>query len=595
MSANKKVVIVGGVACGPKTASRLKRIVPEAEITMVEKGPIVSYGACGMPYFVAGEIAEIRALMETPVGALRDPIFFKNVKGFETLTQTEVTRIDREGKTVDLVHLPSGKKETLHYDKLVLAMGTRPFVPPIPGIELKGVTKMYHPDDAQAVKEAAERGEIKHAVIVGAGLIGIEMAEAFRVRNIEVTVVEMLDQLMGQLLDEEIARLAMKHLTDKGVRLRMNEKVEAFLGDGQGRIRAVKTSNGEIQADLALLSIGVRPNNKLAGDAGLALDARGGILVNSYCQTSDPDIYAGGDCVSNACVQGLSGNFIFAPQGSTANKHGRIIANHIAQRAESFPGVLGTVICKAMDYTIARTGLTESQARALGYDVETVLWAGTDLPHFLPKNKPFCMKFIMNRRTRQLVGFQAVGAGDVDKRLDVAATAMSFRATVDEMAYLDLGYAPPYSPPLDPILTAAHVAQNKLDGIAHSISPVELRRRLDRDDGGIVLLDVRTPKETEAEQLPYQDRTLHIPLGALRERMNEIPKDKWVVPYCKISLRGYEAERILSHAGFPKVSFLESGVVGWPYEIIRPKQAGPTETEGDVTPPFLREGSGATA
>ena len=573
MPGSNRVVVVGGVACGPKTASRLKRIMPEADITMVEKGRVISYGACGMPYFVSGEVAAIESLMETPVGALRDPVFFKDVKGFETRIETEVTRINRDQKTVEMVHLPTGKKEPLPYDKLVLAMGTRPFVPPIPGIDLHGITKMYHPDDAESVKKAADKGEIKHAVIVGAGLIGIEMAEAFRARNIEVTLVEMLDQVMGQLLDEEIARLAMKQLVQKGVRLRMNERVEAFLGDDQGRIRGVKTSGGEIEADLALLSIGVRPNNELAGDAGLAIDGKGGILINSYCQTSDPDIYAGGDCVSNACLQGLSSAILFAPQGSTANKHGRIIANHIARRPESFPGVLGTVICKAFDLTVARTGLTELQARALGYEVETVLWAGTDLPHFLPKNRPFCMKFIINRRTRQLVGFQAVGQGDVDKRLDVAATAMSFRATVDEMAYLDLGYAPPYSPPLDPILTAAHVAQNKLDGIGGSISPVELKRRLDQGEEDIVLLDVRTPKEIEALQLPYADRTLHIPLGALRERTNEVPRDKWIIPFCKISLRGYEAERILTHAGFPKVSFLESGVVGWPYETFSPKQA----------------------
>lgn len=573
MPGSNRVVVVGGVACGPKTASRLKRIMPEADITMVEKGRVISYGACGMPYFVSGEVAAIESLMETPVGALRDPVFFKHVKGFETKIETEVTRINRDEKTVEVVHLPTGEKEPLPYDKLVLAMGTKPFVPPIPGIDLQGITKMYHPDDAESVKRAADKGEIKHAVIVGAGLIGIEMAEAFRARNIEVTVVEMLDQVMGQLLDEEIARLAMKQLVQKGVRLRMNERVEAFLGDDQGRIRGVKTSGGEIEADLALLSIGVRPNNELAGDAGLAIDGKGGILINSYCQTSDPDIYAGGDCVSNACLQGLSSAILFAPQGSTANKHGRIIANHIARRPESFPGVLGTVICKAFDLTVARTGLTELQARALGYEVETVLWAGTDLPHFLPKNRPFCMKFIINRRTRQLVGFQAVGQGDVDKRLDVAATAMSFRATVDEMAYLDLGYAPPYSPPLDPILTAAHVAQNKLDGIGGSISPVELKRRLDQGDEDIVLLDVRTPKEIEALQLPYEDRTLHIPLGALRGRTNEVPRDKWVIPFCKISLRGYEAERILTHAGFPKVSFLESGVVGWPYETVSPKQA----------------------
>jgi rhodanese-related sulfurtransferase len=269
-------------------------------------------------------------------------------------------------------------------------------------------------------------------------------------------------------------------------------------------------------------------------------------------------------------VLGLSEDGLYTPQGSTANKHGRIIANHIAGRSEPFPGVLGTVICRAFDFTLARTGLTESQAKVLGYNVETVLWAGTDQPHFLDTSRPFCIKLIINRRNRQLIGFQAVGQGDVAKRLDVAATALSFHATVDDIAYLDLGYAPPYSPPLDPILTAAHVAQNKLDGIADSISPLDLKDHLDRGDNDIVLLDVRSPAERKVRQLPYGDRTIPIPLGVLRERIAELPHDKWIVPFCKISLRGYEAQKMLSQAGIPRVTFLESGVVGWPYDEVNP-------------------------
>jgi NADPH-dependent 2,4-dienoyl-CoA reductase/sulfur reductase-like enzyme/rhodanese-related sulfurtransferase len=541
--------------------------MPEAEITMIEKGGIVSYGACGMPYFVSGDVSEIEALMETPAGALRDSTFFKKVKGFETLTNTEVVAINREGKTVEVLCRPGGERKTLPYEKLVLATGARPLVPPIPGVDLRGVSKMYHPDDAEAVRMAIQRGEMTHVVIVGGGLIGIEMAEAFRAMDVEVTMVEMLDHIMGNLLDEEIARLAMKHLVENGVRLRMNEKVEAFLGDDEGKVRAVRTSGGEIEVDHVLLSVGVRPNSELAVQAGLAVDFRGSIQINSYCQTSDPDIYAGGDCVSNACVLGLSPNGLYTPQGSTANKHGRIIANHIAGKPEPFPGVLGTVICKAFDFTVGRTGLTESQAKALGYDVETVLWAGTDQPHFLNTSKPFCMKLVVNRRNRQLIGFQAVGRGNVDKRLDVVATAMNLHATVDDLAYLDLGYAPPYSPPLDPVLTAAHLAQNKLDGIAQSISPVGLKQHFDSSKDGVVLLDVRTHAEREFQQLPYSERTIHIPLGLLRERMSDLPKDKWIVPFCKISLRGYEAQKILSHAGFPRVTFLESGVAGWPYDM----------------------------
>ncbi len=567
----KKVVIIGGVACGPKTAARLRRLDPDAEITLIDKGNVLSYGACGMPYYVSGDVERVDALLETPVGVKRDAGFFRKVKGFDALTETEATRIDRAKKTVETVSLATGEKKTLPYDKLVLAAGASPFVPPISGLDLEGVYHMHHFEDASKVKEVVDQKKAKKAVIIGAGLIGVEMAEAFRAQGMEVTIIEMLPSVMGLLLDEEMGRLAMKHMAQKGVELRMNQTVEALEGDDKGSLKLVKTSQGEIEADVALVAIGVRPNSEIAAKAGLAVDPKGGILINNFCQTSDPDIYAGGDCVVNISLTGLSGQGVFAPQGSTSNKHGRTIANHIAGRPESFDGVLGTVICKAFDITIGRTGLTEKQADALGYDVETVLCPGPDMPHYYPTAKPMCIKLVIDRRTRKVVGFQAVGAGDVAKRLDVAATAMSFGATIDAMAHLDLGYAPPYSPPLDPIVTAVHIAQNKLDGITRAISPVELKRRMDEGDQDMVLLDVRSPKEREQVRLPFEDRTLHIPLGALREKTGELPKDKWIIPFCKLSLRGYEAERILSGAGLMNVSFLDGGILGWPYDLVVPK------------------------
>ncbi len=574
MGEPKKVVIIGGVACGPKTAARLRRLDPEAGITLIDKGKVLSYGACGMPYYVSGDVDRVDELLETPVGVKRDAGFFKKVKGFEALTETEATKIDREKKIVETKNAVTGKKRSLSYDKLVIAAGASPFVPPISGLDLDGVHHMHHFEDASKVKEFVARKKGQKAVIIGAGLIGVEMAEAFRAQGMEVAIVEMLPTVMGLLLDEEMGRLAMKHMAQKGVELRMNERVEAFEGDDQGNLKRVKTSRGEIEADLALVAIGVRPNSELAAKAGVAVDPKGGILINNFCQTSDPDIYAGGDCVVNNSLSGLSGRGMFCPQGSTSNKHGRVIANHIAGRPESFDGVLGTVICKAFDITIGRTGLTEDQAKALQYDVETVLCPGPDMPHYYPTARPMCIKLVIDRRTRRLIGFQGVGAGNVAKRLDVAATAMSFGATIDAMTHLDLGYAPPYSPPLDPIVTAVHIAQNKLDGVTSAISPVEFRKRMDEGDKDMVLLDVRSPKERAEVRLPYEDRTFHIPLGALREKTGELPRDKWIIPFCKLSLRGYEAERILSGAGLPHVSFLDGGILGWPYELVIPESKG---------------------
>jgi rhodanese-related sulfurtransferase len=257
------------------------------------------------------------------------------------------------------------------------------------------------------------------------------------------------------------------------------------------------------------------------------------------------------------------GGPLFAPQGSTSNKQGRIIANHIAGTVEPFPGVLGTVVCRAFDFTLARTGLSERWARDLSLDVETVVWAGLDKPHFMPEARPLAIKLVVERKSRRLLGCQLVGAGEASKRLDVAVTAMSLGATLDQIAHLDLGYAPPYSPPIDPLLTAAHVLQNKLDGVAKGISPLEAKRRIEKGD--VLLLDVRSPKEFEALGLAYED-VVNIPLGTLRAKAETIPTDREILAFCKISLRGYEAQRILEGKGFKKVSFIEGGIAGWPFE-----------------------------
>jgi NADPH-dependent 2,4-dienoyl-CoA reductase/sulfur reductase-like enzyme/rhodanese-related sulfurtransferase len=563
MSKPLQVLIIGGVACGPKTASRLKRLDPNAEITMIERGPLVSYGACGLPYYVEGMFSDIDELIKTPVGVPRNAGFFHKVKGFQTFTRMEATHILREKKLVRVRNLDNGAVLEMPYDKLVIATGSSPIRPPIPGMELENIWWMRHPDDAQSLVESIQKRGLKKAVIIGAGYIGVEMAEALATRGLHVTMVEMFDQIMPQFLDEEMAMLAAKALTQQGVQLALGQRVVAV--EGNGKVSAVRTAKESIPADLVLIGVGVRPNDELARDAGLECSPRGGILVNATCQTSDPDIYAGGDCVLNHHVDPLMRSPLFVPLGSTSNKHGRVIADHIAGVSSPFPGICGTGICRVFDTTVGRTGFTEKQARELDPEIETVIWAGPDLPHYVPDAKPLVMKLVASKRHRKLLGVQLVAKGNGAKRLDVAASALFFGATVDQLGNLDLAYAPPYSPPIDPLATAAHVMVNKLNGIGRSISPIEARKRIERGDD-VVLLDVRTPDEFQAVRLPYEG-VLHIPLGALREKAAELPKDKDILAFCKISMRGYEAQRILGGMGFERVWFIEGGIVGWPFDL----------------------------
>jgi len=559
-----RVLIIGGVACGPKTASRLKRLMQNADVTMIERGRLVSYGACGLPYYVEGMFPDVGMLCETPVGVKRTPVFFEKVKGFHTLTRTEADLIDRNRKIVRVRNLDSGSPSELPYDKLVLATGGRPIMPPIKGIDLKNVWFMRHPDDAESMVEQIEKQKLRHAVLVGAGYIGVEMAEALRGRGLEVTLIEVFDQILPQFLDFEMAELAAKHLRSKGVRLILGEGVTSL--EGNGAVSAVVTENNRIPADLVVIGAGVRPNDELAREAGLACAPKGGIIINSYCQTSDLDIYAGGDCVVNQCIDPMIKDHLFVPLGSTANKHGRTIADHIAGISAPFPGISATGICKAFDYNLGRTGLTEKQARLLHPDIETALWAGPALPHYIPQSKPLVIKMVASRRNRKLLGVQVVGMGDAAKRLDVAATALFFGATIDQLAVLDLAYAPPYAPPVDPIAATAHLLANKLDGLARGISPLEARNRMQKGND-LVLLDVRTPDEFRMVRLP-DDRVVHIPLGALREKVSQLPRDKDILAFCKVSMRGYEAQRILNAEGMDRVWFIEGGLVGWPFELV---------------------------
>jgi NADPH-dependent 2,4-dienoyl-CoA reductase/sulfur reductase-like enzyme/rhodanese-related sulfurtransferase len=560
-----RILIIGGVACGPKTGARLKRLLPQADVTIVEKGDIVSYGACGLPYYVEGLFSDIQMLTQTPVGVARTPVFFEKAKGIKILPRTEALFIDRKNKTVQVRHLDSVTDESIAYDKLVIATGGEPFRPPIPGMDLKNVWFIRHPEDARTMVEEIGAQNLKRAVLVGAGFIGLEMAEALIKRGLNVTMVEMEGQVMPAVLDKDIATFTEKYLRKCGVNLVLEERVQAI--GGKDKVTSVATDKQSIPADLVLVAAGTRPNDRLAREAGLSCMDRGGIMVNAYGQTNDPNIYAGGDCAVCHYVDRIIGSPMYVPLGSTANKHGRVIANHIAGLPTPFAGISCTSIVKAFDYTIGRTGVSEKQARSLGLDIETTTWAGTDKPHFMPGSKPFIIKMIANKRNRKLLGVQVAGMGEGAKRLDVAATTIRFGGTLDEMADIDIAYAPPYGPALDPIVTCTHILINKLDGQAAGISAFEAKKQI--EGGEVLLLDVRTPEEFKTVQLPYE--VIHIPLGALRQKANELPKDKEILAFCKVSLRGYEAQKILNGMGFDKVKFIEAGIAGWPFELRTPQ------------------------
>ncbi len=559
----QKIVIIGGVAAGLKAASKARRCNPEAKITVLERGEIVSYSACGMPYYVGGDIDDVHTLMKTPVGSIRNPAFFKNVKNIDVRVKTEVVAINRNAKTVTVHDLIADVKEEISYDKLVIATGAIPVKPSLPGIELANIRQFWHPDDAQAVRKGLEKKLFKSAVIVGAGLIGMEMAEALNKWQISVTVIEMKDQVLPAFLDPEIGAIVGKYVEESGMTLLTGEKVLRFSGEKE--VTTVETDKRSIAADLVILAIGARPNITLAKEAGLMIGETGAILVDAEMKTSDPDIYAGGDCVENMHM--ISGKKIFAPMGSTANKQGRIIGENLCGAHLEFKGVLATAVARVDKMNVGKTGLTETEAKELGLEYVTALVAGHDKPHYMPGAKVISVKLIVDAKSKKLLGMQAAGEGDVSKRVDVAATVLTLGGTTDDLFAIDLSYAPPYNSPIDNVAVAANAVMNKLAGRLKGISSLTASEKMEK--GKTVFLDVRSPEECCQLKLADCDAIKYIPLGQLRKRLAELSKDDEIIAFCKISLRGYEAECILEGEGFKNVKVLEGGIAAWPFTCVK--------------------------
>lgn len=560
----RRVVIVGGVACGTKTAARLRRLDPEAEITIVERGNHLSYAGCGLPYFLEGVVENSRDLLSTPIGVPRDSAFFRTVKHVEVLPRHMATRIDRKEQTLSVLELETGTEKCLPYDTLVLATGASPIRPKLPGTDLARVFTLGTLDDALAMKDSLQSGRGKKAVVIGGGLIGLEVVEALAANGFDVSVVELLDTPLPTMFDRDFGSLLKSLLARHGVSFHGGERVLELLGDAAGDIATVRTDRRDLSADLVLLAVGVRPNVELAREAGLDIGPTGGIVVDERMRTSDPHILAGGDCVET--VHFLSGKRTRQPMGSTANRQGRVIADTIAGHDSRFNGVLGTMIMKAFDWAAGRTGLSETAAAEAGFDPVAVTVTDPDLPHFMPGAAPLFLRLVADRKSRRVLGAQIMGPGKVDKRLDTLAAAIAGHLTVDALADLDLGYAPPFSTALDPVTHAANVLRNKMDGLLASYSPSELLGKASEGER-FLLLDVRTPEEVASQgRLPF-DEQVNIPLGAVWKRASELPRDTEIIVFCKISVRGWDAYTILEGMGFSRVALLEGGVLGWPYEL----------------------------
>ena len=551
-----RVVVVGGVAAGPKIASKIMRLRPHAEVTVVEKGRVLSYAGCGLPYYISGAVTEQRDLVCTPEGVVRDPSYFAKIKHVRVMNRTEAVRIDRDNRRVLVKNLISGEQAWLPYDKLAIATGALPIVPSIPGAHLQNIFTLHGLEHAEGIKSNLAEGRAKDVTIVGGGLIGVEMTESLVAAGCRVTLVEMEPQLLG-MLDWEMSHLVRSHMESKGVKVLLNTRVTGFEGDG--RVRRVVTEDGSFPADMVIMGVGVKPNVKLAKETGLELGPTGAVKVDERMQTSAPDIYAAGDCVE--CTDIITERSCYAPFGSTANKQGRVAAVNICGGDDQFPGVATTTVCKVFDYTVSRTGLTEADALELGYDVVTSLTPGYDRAHFMPEAEMIVLKLVADARTQQILGLQAIGPGEAAKRTDVAVTAITGGLTVDQVSKLDLCYAPSYSQALDNIHTACNVLKNKLQGHMESLMPMEVREKLEADED-IILLDVRTHAEFDEARI---DGSTHIPLGALRGRMAELPRDKELIVFSRVSLSAYEASIILKANGFENVSVMDGGIVMWPY------------------------------
>ena len=558
----KNIVIIGAVALGPKAACRFKRLEPDSRVVMVDQGDVISYGGCGIPYFISGDVSDPDQLQRTSFHMLRDEKFFRDVKDVDVLTQTRALAIDRKKKAVLVKDLKSGKEQELSYDKLVLATGSRPGRLNIPGAELKGVFTVSNINEAVAIKKDISEGKVGKAVVIGAGAIGLEMAEALAdMWGIETTVIEIADQVLPGIISANIAQMVQHHLKEKEVSLYTGERVERIEGDT--RVTKVITGKRSLEADMVIMAVGVRPNSDLAREAGLRLSQGGAIIVDKRLQSSDPDIYAGGDCVQiTNLVTGKPGYY---PLGSMANRQGRVIGTNLAGGSAEFAGAVGSFVIKLFDISVASFGLSIETAKKEGLDAVSAFVVQFDRAHFYPEKDLMYLELVVEKGTGRVLGIQGIGnTGDgMLARVNAVAAILKYRPTIADISNLELPYSPPFSSAMDVLNALGNTAENILAGTNRAIEAEQfVEWWKNRKEGETFFLDCRAWGNAWPFVEKYPDHWNCIPQDELRKRIEEVPRDKRIALVCNTGVRSYEAQLILNQMGIKDTYNVQGGMAG---------------------------------
>ena len=549
----KRLLVIGGVAAGPKAAAKARRCDPGMEIVIYQEEGEISYAGCGLPYYISGVVKEREKLISRTPGKFAQD-------GIRVQKHRRIEKIGIENRTVSGRNVESGEVFTDHFDRLVIATGAQPIRPKIEGIDLGNIFYLRSILDADAIFEQMRSQTFKNVVIAGGGYIGLEMAESLFQLGKKVMIVELAPQILT-LFDEDFAGILRQYLERKGVQIFTSEGIKALRGK-ERKVTHVQTVVREIETDAVLMGLGIRPQVELAKKAGLRIGETGAIWVNEKMETSAEGIYAAGDCAETTHL--ITGKKVWVPLGSTANKQGRVVGVNVCGGNATFPGVMGTAIFKTFDFNAAKTGLNMREAEREGFHPIQSIVRGYDRAHYYPGGKESTLKVIADKKTGRILGGQAIGEGPSDKFIDILTMALHGRMTCQELASVDLAYSPPFSPVLSPVIVAANVLLNKLEGKVKGIQASEVREKLETSKEPFQVLDVREEDEIKKKRIP---NSMWIPLGELEKRTGELDRGKEIAVHCESGLRSYKACLKLRHEGFENVKNIDGGMLCWCYDM----------------------------